>query len=343
MSSDSHATVTYTSMSSYEVTINEYYGMPMDPLDPYVQLVMGASPSPDYIPGPEVPPSPDYIPGPEAPPSPDYIPGPEYLEYLPPADDMLPADNKPLPAAVSPTAESPGYFMESKPEMDKWEPDCGAGGRGVWRGKLGPLMTESGKGGGWEEENIFSQDYTYSQDYSMGYNLGHGSTHGSDHSSAPVNNNVEDDSPLEEVSPIKPKQPSRHATRAKKDAHKELPKDWTVAEETALCQAWCDVFENNIVRHNTNTSGFLDAIITYFEKETRSTKGYDSIVSKWNNMIRPRSGAFCAIIHNVEANHESDIEMPNFYNTQRRKKSKTSKTSSESASGGIDLNDEADE
>nr|GFB84137.1 hypothetical protein [Tanacetum cinerariifolium] len=35
MSSDSHATVTYTSMSSYEVTINEYYGMPMDPLDPY--------------------------------------------------------------------------------------------------------------------------------------------------------------------------------------------------------------------------------------------------------------------------------------------------------------------
>nr|GFD26673.1 hypothetical protein [Tanacetum cinerariifolium] len=50
MSSDSHATVTYTSMSSYEVTINEYYGMPMDP---YVQLVMGAPPSPDYIPGPE--------------------------------------------------------------------------------------------------------------------------------------------------------------------------------------------------------------------------------------------------------------------------------------------------
>nr|GFC29475.1 hypothetical protein [Tanacetum cinerariifolium] len=38
-----------------------------DPLDPYVQLVMGAPPSPDYIPGPEAPPSPDYIPGPEYP------------------------------------------------------------------------------------------------------------------------------------------------------------------------------------------------------------------------------------------------------------------------------------
>nr|GFC56035.1 hypothetical protein [Tanacetum cinerariifolium] len=66
MSSDSHATITYTLMSSYEVTINEYYGMPMDPLDPYVQLIMGAPLSPDYIPGPEAPPSPDYIPGPES-------------------------------------------------------------------------------------------------------------------------------------------------------------------------------------------------------------------------------------------------------------------------------------
>nr|GFB95763.1 hypothetical protein [Tanacetum cinerariifolium] len=73
---------------------------------------MGAPPSPDYIPEPEAPPSPDYIPGPKAPPSPDYIPGLEYPEYLPPADDMLPAEEQPLPAVVSPTAESPGYFMD---------------------------------------------------------------------------------------------------------------------------------------------------------------------------------------------------------------------------------------
>nr|GEX38153.1 hypothetical protein [Tanacetum cinerariifolium] len=31
------------------------------------------------------------------------IPGPEYLEYLPPADDVFPAKEQPLPAAVSPT------------------------------------------------------------------------------------------------------------------------------------------------------------------------------------------------------------------------------------------------
>nr|GEX63835.1 hypothetical protein [Tanacetum cinerariifolium] len=69
MSSDSHATITYTSMSSYEVIVNGYFGMPMDPLDLCAQLVMEAPPSPDYIPGPEVPPSPDYIPRPKTPPS----------------------------------------------------------------------------------------------------------------------------------------------------------------------------------------------------------------------------------------------------------------------------------
>nr|GEU84332.1 hypothetical protein [Tanacetum cinerariifolium] len=47
----------------------------------------------------EAPPSLDYILGPEAPPSPDYIPGSEYPEYLPPADDVFPAEEQPLPAA----------------------------------------------------------------------------------------------------------------------------------------------------------------------------------------------------------------------------------------------------
>nr|GEV77348.1 hypothetical protein [Tanacetum cinerariifolium] len=111
MSSDSHATITYTSMSSYEVIVNRYFGMPMDPLDPYAQLVI------------KVPPSPDYIHGPEAPPSPDYIPGPEYPEYIPPADDVFPAKEQSLPAAVLPTAKSPGYITDSEPEMDREEED----------------------------------------------------------------------------------------------------------------------------------------------------------------------------------------------------------------------------
>nr|GEW88754.1 reverse transcriptase domain-containing protein [Tanacetum cinerariifolium] len=111
MSSDSHATITYTSMSSYEVIVNGYYGMPMDPLDPYVQLVM------------EAPPSPDYIPGPEAPPSPNYIPGPEYPEHPPLADDVVLAEEQPLPAAVLPIVESLRYIADSKPKMDPEEED----------------------------------------------------------------------------------------------------------------------------------------------------------------------------------------------------------------------------
>nr|GFA46053.1 hypothetical protein [Tanacetum cinerariifolium] len=43
--------------------------------------------------------------------------------YLPPANDMLPAEKQPLPAAVSPTAESPGYITESETEMEPEEND----------------------------------------------------------------------------------------------------------------------------------------------------------------------------------------------------------------------------
>nr|GEZ73813.1 putative reverse transcriptase domain-containing protein [Tanacetum cinerariifolium] len=51
--------------------------------------------------------------------------GPEYPEYLPPADDVLPVEEQPLPAAVSPTAESPGYITDSEPEMEPEEEDRG--------------------------------------------------------------------------------------------------------------------------------------------------------------------------------------------------------------------------
>nr|GEX14383.1 hypothetical protein [Tanacetum cinerariifolium] len=97
------------------------------------------------------------------------------------------------------------------------------------------------------------------------------------------------------------------------------------------------------------SKGFWDAVIRYFEKETGSSRGYDSIVSNWKNRVRPRIGAFCAIINNVEANHESDhpgwkdVEMLYFYKSQGRKKVKTSETTSGSTSDGLNLNEEANE
>ncbi|GKA66249.1 hypothetical protein Tco_0766057 [Tanacetum coccineum] len=192
------------------------------------------------------------------------------------------------------------------------------------------------------KELIFSQDYNYSQDYSMGHGSGHGSAYGSAHGSVSVHDD-EDDSPVEEVSPVKPKKPSR---------------------------------QNNIDGNSMKSKGFWDAVIRYFEKETGSSRDYDSIVSN------PKIGAFSTIINNVEANHESgtnnldvyhkacaeykimcksdftlehcynvlkdhpvwkDVEMPYFYKSQGRKKSKTSETTSGSASGGLNLNKEADE
>ncbi|GJQ90267.1 hypothetical protein Tco_0001406 [Tanacetum coccineum] len=78
--------------------------------------------------GPEGPPSPDYIPGPEeleqAPPSPIYIPfvpEPVYPEFLLVDDEIFPAEEQPMPAADSPTHQSPGYIPESDPEEDPEE------------------------------------------------------------------------------------------------------------------------------------------------------------------------------------------------------------------------------
>ncbi|GJU96712.1 hypothetical protein Tco_1321468 [Tanacetum coccineum] len=68
-------------------------------------------------------PSPDYVPGPEYPPSLEFVPEPVYLEFMPLEDHILRAKEQPLPTAVSPTADSPGYVPESDPEKDPEEDD----------------------------------------------------------------------------------------------------------------------------------------------------------------------------------------------------------------------------
>ncbi|GKE63030.1 hypothetical protein Tco_1513397, partial [Tanacetum coccineum] len=74
----------------------------------------GVVPSPDYIPGPEEP---------QTPPLPDFVPEPIYPENMPQEDKMFPAEEQPLPAAASPTAQSPDYVLESNPEADPEEDD----------------------------------------------------------------------------------------------------------------------------------------------------------------------------------------------------------------------------
>ncbi|GKF48814.1 hypothetical protein Tco_0142065 [Tanacetum coccineum] len=62
----------------------------------------------------EAPPSPIYIP---------FVPEPVYPEFLPVENKVFPAEEQPLPAADSPTHQSPGYIPESDPEEDLEEDD----------------------------------------------------------------------------------------------------------------------------------------------------------------------------------------------------------------------------
>ncbi|GKF04851.1 hypothetical protein Tco_0035519 [Tanacetum coccineum] len=88
-------------------------GPPVMPEDSYAYVVAAF----------QAPLSPNYVLGPEYPPSPKFILEPVYLEFLPPKDDVLPAEEQPLPIAVSPTADSPGYVRESDPKEDPEEED----------------------------------------------------------------------------------------------------------------------------------------------------------------------------------------------------------------------------
>nr|GEV49571.1 hypothetical protein [Tanacetum cinerariifolium] len=125
MSYSEDSTVTYTTVSSpYEGQSGDVSpgvdGPPVMPEDPYAYVVAAfqALPPPDYVLGPEepeqAPPSPVYIP---------YVPELVYPEYIPPEDDVFPAEEQPLPAAASPTADSPGYIPESDPDEDPEDDD----------------------------------------------------------------------------------------------------------------------------------------------------------------------------------------------------------------------------
>ncbi|GKA67907.1 hypothetical protein Tco_0767824, partial [Tanacetum coccineum] len=91
MSDSKDSTVTYMEVSSPFEDLSDIGspgvdGLPMMLEDPYVEAALQALPYTDYIPGPEHPHSPVY---------------------------------QPLPAAVLPTAESPGYIADSDLEEDE--------------------------------------------------------------------------------------------------------------------------------------------------------------------------------------------------------------------------------
>ncbi|GJT16822.1 hypothetical protein Tco_0875528 [Tanacetum coccineum] len=116
MSDFEDSTVTCTAVSSpftdlLDIGSPGVDGPPVMPEDPYAYVV-------DAF---QAPPSPDYVLGLEYPPSPDFVPELVYLEFMPPEDKVVPAEEQPLPADVLPTSDSPGYVHESDPKEDPEE------------------------------------------------------------------------------------------------------------------------------------------------------------------------------------------------------------------------------
>ncbi|GJU11601.1 ribonuclease H-like domain-containing protein [Tanacetum coccineum] len=110
MSDSEHSTVTYTSISSDDgsldvgslgVIVLGYNGLPMMPKDPYAYIEAAMQEQP----------------------SPDFVSEPVYLEFMTPEDDVLPAQEQLLPVAVLPTTDSPDDDDEEEEESSEDDVD----------------------------------------------------------------------------------------------------------------------------------------------------------------------------------------------------------------------------
>ncbi|GJV10487.1 hypothetical protein Tco_1352028 [Tanacetum coccineum] len=100
---------------------------------------------------------------------------------------------------------------------------------------------------------------------------------------------------------------SNHRRKAK------TSQPWTTAEEITLCKAWCNVTVNYVTR-DAMKRGFWSEVVAYFEKGTgENIRGYDAIMTKWKNSIRPKIDAFSVVYDSVQRMDESGtIKKVNF-------------------------------
>ncbi|GJX57411.1 UBN2 domain-containing protein [Tanacetum coccineum] len=84
---------------------------------------------------------------------------------------------------------------------------------------------------------------------------------------------------------------------------------WTTTEEIALCKAWCEAMENYGTRDMK--TGFWSEVFANFQKEMEGTiRGYDTVVVKWKNLIRPKVDAFSVVydsVQRMDENRSSDL------------------------------------
>nr|GEW69439.1 putative reverse transcriptase domain-containing protein [Tanacetum cinerariifolium] len=117
MSDSDESGVTYTDISSPFEELSdigsprtddhEHLELPEMLEDPYVEVSLQASPSPDYIPGPEEPE--------QAPPSPDYVPGPEHAD-----DEIAPSAVETRPFETDESAATPSPHPAYPSPLSPW-------------------------------------------------------------------------------------------------------------------------------------------------------------------------------------------------------------------------------
>nr|GEX66261.1 hypothetical protein [Tanacetum cinerariifolium] len=124
MSDSEDSTVTYMEVSSPFEDMSDIGppgvdGLPMMPQDPYayVEAALQAPPSPDYVSGPEEPE--------QAPPILEFVLKPAYLEFMPPEDDALPAEEQPLHEDDEDPKEDPADYPTDREDDENEEESSG--------------------------------------------------------------------------------------------------------------------------------------------------------------------------------------------------------------------------
>nr|GEU39462.1 hypothetical protein [Tanacetum cinerariifolium] len=84
---------------------------------------------------------------------------------------------------------------------------------------------------------------------------------------------------------------------------------WTTTQEIALCKAWCEAMEN--YNAGDMRTGFWSVVFANFQKEMGETiRGYNTVVVKWKNSIRPKVAAFSVVydsVQRMDENGSSDL------------------------------------
>ncbi|GJY15862.1 glutathione S-transferase T3-like protein [Tanacetum coccineum] len=164
---------------------------------------------------------------------------------------------------------------------------------------------------------------------------------------------VEDDSPVEEVEPVKPKRKYTRRSKPTKKNDKEFVEPWTIKEEIALCKAWVAKSEDSVEgngKKNGRVSQFCE-IYNSVRDRHQSGSCDNTVYQEAEIEYRTIYNASFTLTEcwNILKDHPKwkKVEMPKFYKSKKSssKKSRTSENTSQgnlySAHIGVNLNDEA--